>query len=303
MSQRALSTQFSNPQPYFPQKGRDKGPSMGSQGKLFRDPKPVDEHRYQRGYTPERMRAVEGGRDKPPGLSVQSEVTKRSKAAFAGPAGVARIKQVIARSTTPAEELHPTGPGQRLRITSGSARASKNAWASYTHQPSLGKRPGEILLGKDKDENMMGQALMHEMGHYRSHMAGTEHFTSRAPSDFGKEEAFADDNMMSRWRPDPRDARRGKAPRMDLAYETRSSFGRTGSGGTAYRSYLKARQTPIQKAAADRKYAAENADASHQPQMLGDTGGGRYTPATGHRVESWAQAEGTLHPLQFGKLG
>jgi hypothetical protein len=249
------------------------------------------------------MREVEGGRDAPPGLSIQSEVTKRSKAAFAGPAGVARVKQVLARSTTPAEELKPTGPGQRLRITSGSARASKNAWASYTHKPSLGRRPGEILLGKDPDENMTGQALLHEMGHFKSHMEGTPHFTSRQPSDFGKEEAYADENMLQRWRPDPRDVRRGKAPRMDLAYENRSAFGRTGSGGVAHRTYLKSRTTPIQRTIADRKYAAESTDAAHQPQMLGDIGGTRRSPATGHRVESWAQVEGALHPLQFGKLG
>ena len=289
--------------PYFPQKGRDKGPSMGSQGKLFRDAKPTEKHRYQRGYTPERMREVEGGRDAPPGLNIQSAVTKRSKAAFAGPAGEARIKQVIARSTTPAEELRPTGPGQRLRITSGSPKASKNAWASYVHQPMLGRIPGEIHLGKDPDENMTGQALMHEMGHFRSHMAGTEHFTSRTPAGLGKEEAFADENMLQRWRPDPRDVRRDKAPRMDLAYESRSSFGRTGSGGIAHRTYLKSRTTPIQKTAADRKYAAENANASFQPQMLGDVGGTRRTPAREHRVESWAAAEGPLHRLQFGKLG
>jgi hypothetical protein len=276
---------------------------MGSQGKLFREPKPVAEHRYQRGYTPERMRAVEGGRDAPSGLSIQSAVTKRSKAAFAGDAGVARIKQVLARSTTPTEEFRPTGPGQRLRITTGSPKVGTSAWASYAHKPALGKRPGEIMTGKDTDENMMGQALMHEMGHYRSHMEGTAHFSGRAPGDFGKEEAFADENMLQRWRPDPRDVRRGKAPRMDLAYESRASFGKSGSGRVAHNAYLKARTTPNQKAIADRKYEAENANASFQPQMLGDVGAieGRRLPSS-HRVESWAQPEGALHPMQFGKL-
>lgn len=297
VSRRALSGQqftgLSDPKPYF---------TKGGQGKLFKDPKPVDEHRYQRGYTPERMRAVEGGRDKPPGLAIESAVTKRSKAAFAGPAGVARVKQVIARSKTPAEELQPTGPGQRLKIITGSPKTSRTAWASYSHKPALGRRPGEINLGKEKDENMMGQALMHEMGHFRSHMAGTEHFGSQLSSRHGQEEAFADENMLSRWRADPRDVRRGKAPRMDLAYESRNSFGRNVFGMAAHTSYLKSRTTPIQKTVADRKYAAENANAAFQSQMLGDVGGGRHTPPTGHRIEDWAKPEGTLHPMQFGKL-
>jgi hypothetical protein len=285
--------QFQNPKPYF---------TKGGQGKFFPDPKPIPEHRWPRGYSPERMREVEGGRDAPPGLSIQSAVTKRSKAAFAGPAGVARVKQVIARSTTPAEELRPTGPGQRLSITTGSPKTGANAWASYTHKPALGRRPGEIHLGKEQDENMMGQALMHEMGHFRSHMEGTPHFTSRAPSDFGKEEAFADENMLQRWRPDPRDVRKGKDERMSLAYERRSSFGRTASGGAAFRAYSKSRTSPSRKEVEDRQQAAQNVDASHQPQMLGDVGGGRRTKPTGHRVESWAQPEGPLHPMQFGRL-
>lgn len=283
------SDQFPEVKPYF---------TKGGQGKFFKDPKPVPEHRWPRGYSPERMREVEGRAGYPAGLHISSAVTKRSKAAFAGPAGVAQVKQVIARSTTPAEELRAPGPGQRLKIITGSPGASKNAWASYTHKPALGRRPGEIHLGKDTDANMMGQALLHEMGHYRSHMTGTEHFTGRSPADFGREEAFGDENMLQRWRPDPRDVRRGKAQRMDLAYENRSSFGRTGSGGVAFRAYNKARTTPIQK-----KPPASYEDASFQPQMLGDVGGSRRTPARAHRVESWAESEGPLHPMQFGKLG
>jgi hypothetical protein len=294
---------YTQPRPYFPQKGRDKGPSMGSQGKLFRDPKPTAEHRYQRGYTPERMAAV---REMPLKIT-----TGDRGGAFSGAVGEHQVREVIARSTTPAEEIRPQFTGDELKI-----RTDRSMRSAGTYQKSRAGGHGTIDLdsgyGKGRgNRERMGQTLMHELGHARSNYEYTEHSELDTRAKLGQEEAYADDNMMKRWRPDPRDVRRGASHTPSPTYEAPDSFkgyqvpaqlSRVTGGKTAHKAYLAARTTPIQRDIRIKQTSRQMAAASHQAQMLGDVGGGRHTPPTSHRVESWAQPEGPLHPLQFGRL-
>lgn len=241
--------------PYFP--GNDK--TKASQGKLFHDPKPVDEHRYQRGYTPARMAEVRG---------MTLDIQPGEKGPFTGPGAAHRVHEVIARSTTPAHEHVEEYNGDKGLVIRTAATKMGNAAAFYQH-PSYAEPRGSISLGRT-NEIGEGQNLMHELGHYRSSLVDyTEHANPDTPVDRGREEAFADENMMSRWRPDPREVRRFPNPRHHVphpSYEYELAF--KGMGGKkAHKAYLKARTSPIQKDLESARHAAKNADASFQPNL------------------------------------
>jgi hypothetical protein len=252
-----LSDQFGTP--HFPHRGSPEKRAQPTQGKLFADPKPADAQRYQRGYTPERMAEVRSS-----GMRVESAVKTSKSAEYVGPSGVAQLKQVIARSDTPAPEL------KGMHVITASPKVSRDSWANFqTRVDRTGTPvgPGEIHLSKAPDRNMVGQALLHEMGHWKSQKEGTPHNAARDPVGLGQEEAFADDNMLRRWRPDPRDERRGQAPRLGMTYERKGAMGRSASGTRFTKSYLKHRQEPLRTPEEDRRHAAMNADASYQPNL------------------------------------
>lgn len=307
MSRRALSgdqfTGFSDPKPYI---------TKGGQGKLFKDPKPVDEHRYQKGYTPERMRAVQE--------TMPYVVHPGETGHFSGPHGEHQVHQVIARSTTPVDETleknedYTKGGGFHLSIRtgvsgiSGGRRGQPEAAGAYINQRNaqgIQGAHGEIHLSGTADTaEKEGQTLLHELGHWRSNRAWTSHSYVDTPANRGKEEAFADDNMMSRWRPDPRDVRRGKSEAPSPSYESESAHQGIG-GKKSYSAYIKARQTPLVSEGRIRQRKAEYANASFQPEMLYDKGSRSQNPkATGHGINLNVAAppEGHLHPMQFGKL-
>lgn len=263
------------PQPYFPQRGADKGPSMGVQGKLFRDPKPVDAVRYPRGYTPERMREVRAAP-----LGIVSGPARPGRL-FSGPGGEDQVRQALARSTMPMSHVQvqsyyrperqrdperqkqaaSDNEGFVLHIRSESPEVGRHATGhfaapSWQHYPV---RFGEVHLGRDETPSRTAQTLMHEMGHSRSYSEMTEHSSRETPSKKGQEEAFADDYMMAHFRPDPRELRRAGAKGADSsrstiavpapAYEYEGAFTsqKNYGGKTAHRAYMKARTTPIQK--------------------------------------------------------
>lgn len=244
--------QFFKPEPYF---------TKGGQGKLFPDPKPIAQHRYQRGYTPERMREVKGS---------MLDVTSTGRGNFAGPAGIDRVYQTIARSTTPVHEFnetpvrtawrksgrpdHPnidTSDMFPLHIETGHdvAKLSGIGNAAATYNAGGTWERGLARVGADTHdtEEHAGQSLLHEIGHYRSEkVENTGHQSSygKDPAETGREEAFADDNMVTRWRPDPRDVRRGTSHPKEPSYEGGGGVFPRGYGGQkAYGPYLTARTT------------------------------------------------------------
>jgi hypothetical protein len=128
----------------------------------------------------------------------------------------------------------------------------------------------------------MGQSLLHEVGHAHSTQEGLSHARPDTRQALGQEEAYADDTMMRHWRPDPRDARRGKVREVTPSYEHKEVFkgtrvpfswssgrGNQTGGVTAHKSYMAARTTPIMKEKRDREWQARRKDATHQPEMLG----------------------------------
>lgn len=241
-----LSSQFGKP--YFP----GNNPKGHSQGKLFADPKPTDEHRYQRGYTPERMQEVRGAR-------MNIEAGPEGSGPMTGPAGVRHVQEVIARSKTPIQEINvpktswgtdmDPDDSYDLRINTGSKGAGGRASSAAGWYSGGGHyERGEIHIAGGAVGNYggvegAGQTLLHELGHYKS--AKVEHNDSanyRTPVQRGKEEAFADDNEKERWRPDPRDVRKGTSKPPRGAYENEGAFQGLG-GKKAHVPYVKARQT------------------------------------------------------------
>jgi hypothetical protein len=251
-----LSDQFGSP--HFPAKNK-KG---WSQGKLFADPKPTDEHRYQRGYSPERMAEVK---------SWPMEVRSTG-----GARGNRQTHEVLARSTTPSSDFPDTrwGPDNEkqdpLRITTG-LNGSGTGYAGVYSGNGQGVR-GDILVNKNsphegltehQDRERQGQTLLHEMGHYRSAKVenapyGNESAGYHTPEMRGREEAFADDNMMTRWRPDPRDVRAGRSEGPHPSYEFGKAFQGLG-GQKAFGAYAKARQTPNVKEGESAAWDADQA--------------------------------------------
>lgn len=216
------------PEPYF---------TKGGQGKFFPDEKPVNQHRYQRGYTPERMQEVRHspsfrlGQIRMGGSDYDFSHQKYMDRPFGGPAGKRHAHEVIARSTVPVSDLDEHGQDQLIQL----GHYRQNATGIF-HEPRGGRTDSMITLSADAG----GGTLLHELGHYSSHLAGTG--TYKTPVQVGKEEARADDYMVQHFRPDPRDVRRGDAHPPTATYEKSGSM--TGKGGKrAYEAYVKGRQT------------------------------------------------------------
>lgn len=248
-----------DPKPYF---------TKGGQGKLFKDPKPVDSARYPRGYSPERMNEV---RNAP----LHITHIGNDDAPFGGPGGERRVHEVVARSTTPMSELAPREEDDGLTIHTG---ADLNAAGDYsrqywgqgrvrigTHRPSTyskGKGWGRADLHTSEEEG--GKTLMHELGHAQSAMAYTKSSYYDTPTQRGKEEALADDNEVKRFRPDPRDVRAGRSKPVAPVYEHEQAHQGIG-GARSHAAYLKARTTPI----VQRARANAFKDQGHQPALPG----------------------------------
>jgi len=227
--------------------------TKGGQGKFFSDPKPVDEHRYQRGYTPERMNDVRQAR-------MMVTAGQEGSGPFTGPAGEQQVHEVIARSKTPMREINipKTAYGTDrdpddvfpLHIETGlkGNLSGRSTAAAGTYSGGGMYERGNIRIAGGAVGNYggaegAGQTLLHELGHYRS--AKVEHNDSahyRTPGQVGKEEAFADDNEKERWRPDPRDVRKGISKPPRGAYENSGAFNGLG-GKKAHGPYVRARKT------------------------------------------------------------
>jgi hypothetical protein len=241
--------------PYYPHRGSPEKRAQPTQGKLFRDPKPTDEARYPRGYTPERMQEVRG---------MPIEIHEGYEGAFSGPEGPRQVREVIARSTTPAHEL-PHDQGD-LQISLGHDMPTAKGAYGYSFRGigkirlDVGHHYGVNRWFWNQNQMRQGQTLMHELGHARSDVEKRPHSYPRTQTQLGQEEAFADENMLQRWRPDPRDVRRGESYGPTPSYEHEDTFegltppgakrqtpaGQAGKAAkTAHRAYLKARTTPL----------------------------------------------------------
>lgn len=221
--------QFFDPKPYF---------TKGGQGKFFADPKPTDEHRYQRGYTPDRMAAV---RQMP--IDVV-EAEGRRGLSFSGPTGPRQIHETIARSTTPTDEVPDTQRHLKIHPAVGYSGTNNRAgvYRNIKGAVALKTSPGSIHLAGGDTKEGEGQTLLHELGHWASNRQGRESAWYDTPTQRGKEEAFADDNMAERWRPDPRDVRKGVSKPPGFGYEMDTNFQGLG-GAVAHKAYIKARRT------------------------------------------------------------
>jgi hypothetical protein len=231
--------------------------TAGGQGKFFPDPKPVAQHRYQRGYTPERMNEVRQapidietpsseGRQSPSVRYAHGQIHKSARQAA----------ETIARSTV---SMHDYGQGAadvaaRRTYMTGNVSAD-DLWP--LHISTSGSKPGtagtyqsggtwgrgEINIATGLRQEKASQTLLHEMGHYHSHkIEPSESNEYNTPARVGREEAHADDYMVTHWRPDPRDVRRGKSEAPRGTYESSDAF--FGQGGKkAHGPYITARQT------------------------------------------------------------
>jgi hypothetical protein len=256
-----LSSQFGSP--YM---------TKGGQGKLFSDPKPVAQHRYQRGYTPERMADIRAQpidihtpEPEPQTASPGAKDTE-SRTPFTGHGAARRVQEVMARSTMPtshigqepadtAARVAHMGPDAKvgpddvypLRISTG-----RNIGASGTYQSGTNWARGLIKIGAyGESEQTKGQTLMHELGHHYSHkVVPSSSNEYRTPSQIGREEAKADDYSVTHYRPDPRDVRRGTAEPNRSVYESKEAFYGGSGGQAAHRAYLAGRETlkPEEKA-------------------------------------------------------
>jgi hypothetical protein len=209
--------------------------TKGGQGKFFPDPKPVAEHRYPRGYTPERMKEV---REAPMEISIAPKRTQKTS----DPYKVRKVQETIARSSTPMSEIesqygHPSlriRMGLRLRQGWGGVFESENRTVKVANSPPkpvspemktvLGKKASRISrvqTTRRREENYQGteHTLLHEMGHFRSHVEKQPHSRYWTPEEQGQEEAFADTSMLERHRVDPRSERRGDVRLHAMSYE------------------------------------------------------------------------------------
>lgn len=250
------SVQFFDPKPYF---------TKGGQGKLFRDPKPTEEHRYQRGYTPERMGEVHEAMG-----SIPTKV---------GPPHLfAHFRETLARSTAPTETLEeqvsaihlsPSTLGSNRFVAGETATSMRPSGLSQTTGASRitmfhGSRGDPVLGASGKTASrseIMGASTIHEIGH--AHHALTD------PSDFienpsGHRERVADRFMEEHYRPDPREVRRGTslAPE-DFTYAATSQNKRF----PGYKGWA-----PMQRAAQEREHARKRAMDPNLDFVAGSTG-------------------------------
>jgi len=161
--------------------------SPNSQGTLFQGGNAhiAPEHRYQKGYTPERM----------------AEVKKATR--WLGPAvhqgepdwgrtfgGLHRAQQTVARSTVPVEDMH----GASIHVLhpdlfAGRPGIKDGAAGTYFHHRDTRKTPGEILVREGHETT---PTVIHEIGHHVSQKSGTDHSSYDTPAKRGAEEGFAD---------------------------------------------------------------------------------------------------------------
>jgi hypothetical protein len=222
--------------------------TRGGQGKFFPDQKPKPEHRYPRGYTPERMGEVRGADLHFESLHEMPEIYGGEKeGAFGGPAGARRMAETVARSTMPLEDFHLLpSPVNVFGATPAMSALGVFRGPEEIGQPGL--RTVHVREAPRSSEEAQGQTLIHELGHARSNIQRLEHADYKTPHQQGREEAFADEHMFEHWRPDPRDVKAGRSKPPQSAYEDPLVFrmGRgTIEGIQASGAYRATRQTPL----------------------------------------------------------
>lgn len=221
------------------------------QGTLFRAPKPTAQ--WPRGYSPERMAEVRDA------VNVVTEAKQPSDTAhLAGPHGVHRVYQAIARSTAPMEEAAPnaftTAAGDRAGQAKVIIRGGLPANVGGQHfWDSSGRN--EVRMPVRADPETYSSNLMHEMGHNASYRMGNPSATDmgHSPRALGEEEAFADDYSRTHNRRDPRSGPEEYTGNVS-GYESKDTWksvvrgrypGQRNQASQAFRAYTAARQTPL----------------------------------------------------------
>jgi hypothetical protein len=262
-----LSSQFGSP--YFPK---------GGQGKLFHDPKPIDEHRYQRGYTPERMADVEDASWNTLHGSGQLQ---------------AHFKQSLARSTAPLDAMR--GQVSEVQLSHGH---EKGHHVLGQHETSMGlftglggsklsiyHGAGGITHSTDKNASkseVMGATAIHELGHAHHAHSDVDDFL-KSP---GHREEVADAFATEHYRPDPREVRRGtEAHAEDHSYPAQDSKMK------GYRGWAKLNREAKARRSADASSRYDSTD------FVSDEGD-RVTHAGGHGT-SWNIQSSLFNGKQF----
>ncbi|WP_020142363.1 hypothetical protein [Terracoccus sp. 273MFTsu3.1] len=206
-------------------------PKPNAQGTLFSGGKSQipAEKRYPRGYTPERMRAVQSA-TMVEGAQISPNV---------GPYMATRhdVLSNLARSSAPVEDM------RKLHVQVGSLTESQE----MAEQGKAGDyRSGGGGWGRARValNQIHGDTVIHELGHHVSHTQGTEHSEYALPSQRGREEGFADAYADKHFNPHPSakklmldDDRRGTLPYLpsDRQASTRFAKEHFASGYNAMR--------------------------------------------------------------------
>jgi hypothetical protein len=248
--------------PYFPHRGSPEKRAQPTQGKLFQEGKPAEEHRYPRGYTPQRMkevrRATIGKFDASPSLFPVSY--SPTGATLDSPYNVAHgprlAREAIARSDIPVKHLegisrislqHGMRPGN---MTLGSYAPSQR---SIDIEPLKGdlSTPRGLMTSPEQERKRQGvtrqraqpiydAALVHEIGHHadfakRFPKGMNEEEVQKEiidkPTGRGRAEGAADKYQLDRFKNDPRNQRQTKFDPETQTY---------GAKGINYKGYPKA---------------------------------------------------------------
>lgn len=215
--------------------------TRGRQLTLFPQPKPTDEHRWPRGYTPERMAALrdirtplfvvrkdsEGsisGENNPGHPLATTGAQGAPEHSFHGPAGYRRVREAIARSGTPIEDFTDKTKARGVSIYVHPAPDPDERAAGFYRKAMTPHDVSHISLYAPRPDTppeewarQEEETLMHELGHHRSFLAGTDEWgdvvsdlARNAPNPrtaqlIGREEARADENVQERYVPHPKD--------------------------------------------------------------------------------------------------
>lgn len=199
--------------PPDPRRGQKQQPALFDVAAV----KPTDEHRYQRGYTPQRKREVD--------KAFEGRL-------FGTPTKERHFKDAVARSSMsvkPAQkgmygiaELHegakkdPSSLFGRDQSILGTTEGRSAPGDSVIRFDPLrtkvhmfyGAQGNSPRMPKASRSEVFGAAVIHELGHADQHYRHGEETPFMKP---GQRERYADQFMVKHFRSDPREARRGTA--------------------------------------------------------------------------------------------
>ena len=265
-----------------------------SQGALF-NVKPTDEHRWPKGYSPERRRDVEQW------LSVRGP--QRDMAGVGVKAH--EIRDALLRSSMPSFP----GMGDRdlsMRVGGTDEKAAGRYYGGGNAAQVYTGNAGTTLPEAE-------MTALHEMGHHYSYVAGTPHALASSrwnPESRGIEEAYADDFMTRHYVPRRTGPRMTPGQHTAAGYESPSTWREdyTESPGISHSAYMGARQTKPEVARqieeANAEYERQGKRPQHIPvRLFGRDVDSRFTDTERDygQWSSWATGGEDLEKIKVGR--